>query len=293
MLENTLRVFQALEDGTYSQLNDMQVRSITKTLAASATEVLIFSDVVKRQIWIWTGINAPVRKKFVSSRIANQLKFEIGAIANTQSIEQGDEPQAFWDFIEMAPDGEIKAIEVGATPLPSTAQTPTQTTPPPQEELKPKRKLVAKAATAPPKEQRKEPVSTAKPVISDAPVVAASASQMGQIRTFAVPGRHVSTYLTEEIPPEAAIKVTDTTFVGKIMRQVILTPSTPSGMLRVYEVREDSPAVNVSQLAPFLVLRGPQDGSTFQIPITHQVQTGHSLYLSGPKGSFVLLNFES
>ncbi|MHA2362772.1 MAG: hypothetical protein ACXAC7_02360 [Candidatus Hodarchaeales archaeon] len=136
-MEKSLSACQVVDDGSYVPLSDLHLQNLKQTLDKSKSEVLVFSDVIKRQIYIWTGSEAPVRKKFISSRVANQLRFEIGAIANTQSVEQDDEPARFWEFVGLdkptptpdtpTPDPRTPTVPV-APSTPTTSDTPSTPT---------------------------------------------------------------------------------------------------------------------------------------------------------------------
>ncbi|MFX0067517.1 MAG: hypothetical protein ACFE7I_00355 [Candidatus Hodarchaeota archaeon] len=91
--------------------------------------VLILIDDDLKKIWIWKGNSAPVRQKFISARVANQIRQERGLTYKTLSIDEGEESQEFLDSIgakpKKAPRPALPAEP--KPPMPVAAPTPDPT----------------------------------------------------------------------------------------------------------------------------------------------------------------------
>ncbi len=83
-------------DGTHKEV-DVEEESIEESL--NPDDVLLFVKQDLRRIWIWKGSKAPVRKRFISSRVAARIQEEIrresGRHLKIVSVDAGDEPIEF------------------------------------------------------------------------------------------------------------------------------------------------------------------------------------------------------
>ena len=87
-------------------------------------QVVLIVDEELRRIYIWKGAESSVRKKFIASRVASELQYELANVANFHrckvvSVDQGDEPHEFlhsfgFSKIEMSPElsPEIKEMTI-------------------------------------------------------------------------------------------------------------------------------------------------------------------------------------
>jgi len=101
-------------------------------------EVFIFVEDNKKNIFIWKGIDAPVRKKFISARSAWKLRGELGPLYKVISIDQGEEPE---DFLNLIKDLKI-SVKAAAPPTspeekPKVVKPPAPKPPPPKPARKP------------------------------------------------------------------------------------------------------------------------------------------------------------
>lgn len=125
-----MQVYKISEEGELVDvpLKDVELRS---------DDVFVFVEDNKKNIFIWKGIDAPVRKKFISARSAWKLRGELGPLYRVISIDQGEEPEDFLDLIK-----NLK-ISVKATPptlveeKPKIVKPPTPKPPPPKLARKP------------------------------------------------------------------------------------------------------------------------------------------------------------
>jgi lactocepin len=74
-------------------------------------EVFIIVDEIERHIYIWTGLNSSVRKRFISSQIARQIRLEKGMTYKVSTEEQGNETQLFTTMIERLAGEQLNATK--------------------------------------------------------------------------------------------------------------------------------------------------------------------------------------
>ncbi|MHA2225520.1 MAG: hypothetical protein ACXAC8_09975 [Candidatus Hodarchaeales archaeon] len=94
MSEQKIHVFIPSMDGEY-----VPVKFTSPEDDLKETEVFIFLDEEERHIYIWTGSNSPVRKRFISSQIARQMRLEKGLTHKVSTEEQGNETRKFLELM--------------------------------------------------------------------------------------------------------------------------------------------------------------------------------------------------
>ncbi|NHJ87054.1 MAG: hypothetical protein FK734_16445 [Asgard group archaeon] len=104
----SMKFYQVLEDGTLDEENEYQPDS---------TKVVIIVDDQFKRIFLWKGANSGIKKKFIGSRAAAELrKTYYGFAYRLSVVEEGDETQEF-DFTIKRSRGEatVGVIENGTT----------------------------------------------------------------------------------------------------------------------------------------------------------------------------------
>ncbi|MBN1329531.1 MAG: hypothetical protein JXA54_08670 [Candidatus Heimdallarchaeota archaeon] len=82
-----IKFFEVLEDGTLNEESDFSQKS---------SKVLIIVDDQFKRIFLWKGANSGIKKKFIGSRAAAELrKTYYGFAYRLSVIEEGDETQEF------------------------------------------------------------------------------------------------------------------------------------------------------------------------------------------------------
>jgi hypothetical protein len=83
-------------DGSHKEM-DVEEETIKEQLNPDGVLIVVKQDM--RRLWIWKGPKAPVRKRFISSRVAAQIQEEIrresGRHLKIVSVDAGDEPIEF------------------------------------------------------------------------------------------------------------------------------------------------------------------------------------------------------
>jgi len=150
-----------------------------KDIELRSDDVVVIVEDNKKNIFIWKGINAPVRKKFISARSAWKLRGELGPLYKVVSIDEGEEPEDFLNLIKSlnisvkatlpAPAEEKPKVEAPSPPPapkpapPKPRRRPTVTVPP-KVEKPPEIKKPTKVEVKKPVEVKVEKPSEAKPV---------------------------------------------------------------------------------------------------------------------------------
>jgi len=57
--------------------------------------VLLFMDPVRYRVWIWQGSNTTTRMKFISAKVAPQIRDKFGIAYKISSVDEGNETRAF------------------------------------------------------------------------------------------------------------------------------------------------------------------------------------------------------
>ncbi|MHA2106116.1 MAG: hypothetical protein ACW99R_00225 [Candidatus Hodarchaeales archaeon] len=155
MTESKIHVYTPSMDGEY-----VPIKFTSRAEDLKDTEVLIFLDEETRHIFIWTGENSSVRKRFISSQIARQMRLEKGMTHRISTEDQGNETAKFREFmgrLEASPVTISNPLEV--TPA-VVAASISESTPPPKV-IKP---IKAKTVTDSPKAEKViKPVSPPPP----------------------------------------------------------------------------------------------------------------------------------
>ena len=95
-------VFELLDSGERKKLNleEQEFRKENGQIILHDAQVVIIVKEEIRRIYIWKGYQSSVRKKFIASRVAQDLQQELTTNANfhrckIMSIDQGEEPKEF------------------------------------------------------------------------------------------------------------------------------------------------------------------------------------------------------
>jgi len=133
-----------------------------------AKEVFIIVDDERREIWIWIGMGASVKTRFISSTAATEIRRHYGFTYRVKTADHGDEPQNFLDCINSIPkNGIIPNIDDSRTqakPITSTTSlTPEKITP---KKKSPKTKTKSRARKTPTKTTKSAIKSSTKKVTS-------------------------------------------------------------------------------------------------------------------------------
>lgn len=96
-------VFELLDNGERQKI-EVEENDLQSILAPEQVFVIVKEEV--RRIFIWKGVKSPVRKRFISSRVASGLQEELQNEAafhrcKIVSVDQGDEPVEFLNIFNL------------------------------------------------------------------------------------------------------------------------------------------------------------------------------------------------
>lgn len=149
-------------------------------------QVLIVIDDEQKRIWIWKGVEAPVRKKFIAARSAQSIRDVRGLVYKIVSEDAGEEDEEFLQAMGQAPTSRPDAAASKTSDSPFT--------PSPDSTPKPK------PATTKPKPATSKPklATTTQPKPDYTRVVTArTAAQTPRQQTVQVP--HTSQEIIEQV----------------------------------------------------------------------------------------------
>ncbi len=84
--------FEMEDDGTSHEID------LTKNTLESDRVYCIVDDTTKN-IYLWLGKNAGVRKRFVGAQQASKIRVEYGFNFSVKSLDEGEEPSTFMTAI--------------------------------------------------------------------------------------------------------------------------------------------------------------------------------------------------
>lgn len=77
-----------------------------------STEVFIFVDEGRKELWIWIGKDADVRTRFISSTVAAEIRRLYGLKLRIRAADQAHEPKDFWKCLDFIPEEGIGPMEM-------------------------------------------------------------------------------------------------------------------------------------------------------------------------------------
>lgn len=141
--------YEVSEDGTLQEVE------LTKD-DLDATKVVCVVDDETKSIYLWKGVQAGIRKKFIGARVATNLRTEYGFNFKVRPVDEGEEPPTFFTALD-GTTAATKVVKPGESPPPPT---------PPKPKVE---KSVVQEAPATAKTPTPEPASTPPPTPKTAP----------------------------------------------------------------------------------------------------------------------------
>jgi hypothetical protein len=279
------------EDGSYVPI---KFTSAEKDLKDN--EVVIFLDEEERSIFIWTGADSPVRKRFISSQIARQMRLEKGLTHRISTEDQGNETQKFWDFMERLKGTEIlpsTLLEVtpptGVGDLPESKVTTSMATKlaKARQEAKVERKPVVKATVTPPAPQT---TPSPPPSPTSASVAAPKVTKIKPIKEI-----YYSVDQSTEVTPAKAKTLFPASDKNLILSTIHASTAAVEGKISLYCVPKTSKTASCKSEKPiFAIYLKPESSSIFELDdLEIPIPAGNSIYFTCPAKTFIGLNFES
>ncbi|MHA1684692.1 MAG: hypothetical protein ACTSUE_27385 [Promethearchaeota archaeon] len=120
-----MQIFSILDDGQTEEIHsDQPVGEILNT-----GECYLIFDELAKIIWLWKGLKARIRSKFIAAKKSQELRGQVGLMNKVISIDEGDEPDDFMRSIGAPPRaGRVVAKEIRAAPVNEPAAPPSFST---------------------------------------------------------------------------------------------------------------------------------------------------------------------
>lgn len=291
MSEQRVHVFMPSEDGEY-----VPVKFVSPENDLKDDGVLIFLDEDERSIFIWTGSESPVRKRFISSQIARQMRLEKGLTHRISTEDQGNETKKFWSFMERLEGKEIQANALlDISPPPGAADLP------PAKPKKVKTRLAKKPDVA--------KVETLKAISAQKEVVTTPTPQKASIEA---PPPPTSTAVTpielKKIKPikemyfftdqSTAVPVTKAKIFYKAVDRNLtlstlhISTAATEGKIALYNVPKTTNTTTCKSEKPiFAIYLKPDSSSVLELDDLHiPIPAGNSIYFTCPASTFIGIN---
>ncbi|MHA2282574.1 MAG: hypothetical protein ACXAC5_17170 [Promethearchaeota archaeon] len=246
------------------------------------TEVLIFLDEETRHIYIWTGENSNVRKRFISSQIARQMRLEKGMTHRISTEDQGNETTHFKEFLaklEGKPTIADTLMEV--TPAVAASTTPVKPVPAPSKKSEVK-------TTKPTKVEKTVPITTAPspPPKKEEPKETKKIKKLSQV------------YFANDTQAEVlATKAKILIPAGKTEATLVAlhaSSAATEGKIALYLVKKKTKITSIKTEQPiFVMYLKPNSASVFELDdLEIPIPAGNSIYYTCPGKTFIGINIE-
>ncbi len=277
MDEPRIHVFMPSMDGEYVPVTFTSAEQDMKE-----TEVLIFLDEETKHIYIWTGENSSVRKRFISSQIARQMRLEKGMTHRISTEDQGNETSHFHEFLvklegkpatantlmEVTPAVAASTVDIKTTPTkPVSAPSKETKDKPPKPEKAEKTKIAVTPPTPPPKKEAKK----AEPSLE----------------------YYANDERTEILATKAKIIFTARK-TEKILIALHASSAASEGKIALYSLKKKTKTSSVKTEKPiFVIYLKTNSASVFELDdLEIPIPAGNSIYYTCPSKTFIGINVE-
>ncbi len=290
MSEQRIHVFMPAEDGSY-----VPVKFTSAEKDLKDDEVVIFLDEEERLIFIWTGADSPVRKKFISSQIARQMRLEKGLTHRISTEDQGNETKKFLDFMDRLKGTEIlPSALLEVTPPPGAGDLP-ESKPMPMATKLAKARQVAKVETRPiEKVTAAPPVPQASPSPPPSPT-SASVDTPKITKLKKIKEIYYSVDQSTAVSEAKAKAIFPASDKNLILSAIHASTAAVEGKISLYSVPKTSKSTTCKAETPiFAIYLKPESNAVFELDdIEIPIPAGNSIYYTCPANTFIGLNFES
>lgn len=281
-MSNQVHVFVPSMDGEY-----VPVKFTSPEKDLKDSEVLIFLDEEERQIFIWTGSESSVRKRFISSQIARQMRLERGLTHRVSTEDQGNETRKFWKFMDSLKDREISANTLLEVSPPSIS-----TDLPEPKEIIIHPATLKKVASAKATDQIE---AIKKPPLSPPPVPVSKHPPSIEIKAKKLEKK----YFYEEqkaVVIEAKAKIIFTaTDQDLILSTLHISAAATEGRIAFYTIPKTTKTTSCKSKKPILAIYLKEDANSIMEldDLSIPIPAGNSIYFTCPAKTFIGLNLKS
>ncbi|UCG02059.1 MAG: hypothetical protein JSW11_21005 [Candidatus Heimdallarchaeota archaeon] len=246
------------------------------------SEVIIFLDEESRQIFIWTGSESSVRKRFISSQIARQMRLERGMTHRISTEDQGNETSKFWEFMNGLNDRGITA----STLLEVSPPTISSDLPEPEP-----REIVTHPATL-------KKVASVKAVTPAKTKVAPPKPETKPHPAPIEPVEYEVEYFCEEVTtaiPEAKAKIIfEATNKDLILTTLHISTAATEGRIGLYSIPKKGKTVSVKSTKAIFAIYLQEGSPILELDDLYiPIPSDDSIYFTCPANTFISINLES
>ncbi len=284
MDEPRIHVFMPSMDGEYVPVTFTSPKQDMKD-----TEVLIFLDEETRHIYIWTGENSSVRKRFISSQIARQMRLEKGMTHRISTEDQGNETSHFNEFIVKLKGKPITADTLMEVTPAEAAVTADNETPLDKSVSASSKKSEVKT-TKPTKVEKTKPIVT---VPSPPPKVEKPKEK--ETKKLEEPSQE---YFANDTQTEVLATKAQLLFpAGKAETTLVAlhaSSAATEGKIAFYSVKKKTKTIPINkEQTIFVIYLKPNSASVFELDdLEIPIPAGNSIYYTCPGKTFIGINIE-
>lgn len=283
MSDQGIHVFVPSMDGEY-----VPVKFTSPEKDLKESEVLIFLDEEDRQIFIWTGISSSVRKRFISSQIARQMRLERGLTHRISTEDQGNETIKFKSFIDSLKGRKIEAtslLEVSppaiSTDLPERKPKEVITHPTTLKQVATvKQKTLAEAKQVP--EPPQPPASTTEKLLEV------------QVKSKEDEILYFSKEENASVPETKAKMIFKAVDYNLVLTALHISTAATEGRIAFYSLPKKSKTTACKTKNPIFAIYLQEGAPVIELDdLEIPIPAGNSIYFTCPAKTFIGINFES
>jgi hypothetical protein len=278
MSEQKIHAFVPSMDGEY-----IPIKFTSPEKDLKKTEVVIFLDEESRQIFIWTGSESSVRKRFISSQIARQMRLERGMTHRISTEDQGNETSKFLEFIEGLRGTEILA----STLLEVSPPTISTDLPEPQP-----RKVVTHPTTLKKVAEVKQTTPT-KIIPSKPPEPEVKPSSVPLV-TEEYEVDYFCEEVTSTVPETEAKLLFEAVTKDLILTTLHISTAATEGRIALYSIPKKDKTTTCKSKKPIFVVYLQEGSPILELDDLYiPIPSGNSIYFTCPANTFISINIES
>ena len=93
VLEEQFLLFEIDEEN--EDFKEIEIKDDSIPILIDNFSIYLVVDPVNKEVWIWHGENASIRKKFIAAQKAPEIRNNYGIGFKIEAIDQGNEPPEF------------------------------------------------------------------------------------------------------------------------------------------------------------------------------------------------------
>ena len=97
MLEKQFLLFKIEEEK--EDFIEIEVEDVPIHVLLDPISIFVIVDHGNKEVWIWHGENASIRKKFIAAQKATEIRDNYGVDFKISAIDEGSEPAEFKNLI--------------------------------------------------------------------------------------------------------------------------------------------------------------------------------------------------